>query len=428
MPNRNLILSLIALLAVQLGVWQWSLSYEHFLTLSGFLAINFMSITMLLAMRPKWLEFPLGGLDKQYHLHKWTGILGAIFALAHWLVEMGDDAFKALFGKDRSLREADFSGLLDNLQGMFEDWGEPGLYLLLGLVVITLIRWVPYRFWRYLHRVMPLIYLSLAAHSLLLAPLSWWQQPTGWLMALLIGAGSIASLQSLAGLIGKSHRWKGVVKSARQISETTLEVVCDMGRNWPGHRAGQFALVTFDRAEGAHPFTLTTADRQNGQLGFHIKALGDYTRTLPRRLHAGHAVTIEGPYGCFNPEKNRSSAQQIWVAGGVGITPFLAALESRLANTDTQYQSVTVHYCTQSAIDDPNVEHLHVLVNQLPDVSLQIHDSRQGQRLTADGLQIQSAKVDIWFCGPQGLAAALRSGLSDSAVSLRFHQERFEFR
>jgi predicted ferric reductase len=89
---------------------------------------------------------------------------------------------------------------------------------------------------------------------------------------------------------------------------------------------------------------------------------------------------------------------------------------------------VTVHYCTQSAIDDPNVEHLHVLVNQLPDVSLQIHDSEQGQRLTADGLQIQSAKVDIWFCGPQGLAAALRSGLSDSAVSLRFHQERFEFR
>jgi len=71
MPNRNLILSLIALLAVQLGVWQWSLSYEHFLTLSGFLAINFMSITMLLAMRPKWLEVPLGGLDKQYHLHKW---------------------------------------------------------------------------------------------------------------------------------------------------------------------------------------------------------------------------------------------------------------------------------------------------------------------------------------------------------------------
>jgi len=64
MPDRNLILSLLALLAIQLSVWQWGLSYEHFLTLSGFLAINFMSITMLLAMRPKWLEVLLGGLTR----------------------------------------------------------------------------------------------------------------------------------------------------------------------------------------------------------------------------------------------------------------------------------------------------------------------------------------------------------------------------
>ncbi|PSL10240.1 putative ferric reductase [Marinobacterium halophilum] len=428
MPNRNLVLSLMALFAVQLGVWQWSLSYEHFLTLSGFLAINFMSITLLLALRPKWLESLLGGLDKQYHLHKWTGILGAVFALAHWLIEMWDDAIKALFGKDRSLREADFSGLLDTLQGLVEDLGEPVLYLLLALVVITLIRWVPYRFWRYLHRIMPLIYLVLAAHSLLLAPLSWWQQPTGWLMAVLIGAGSIASLQSLTSQIGKTRRWQGLVSRVHQVSSTTTEVLCEMGQNWPGHRAGQFALVTFDRAEGAHPFTLTTADRQNGQLGFQIKALGDYTRTLPHRLHAGSAVTIEGPYGCFNLEKGRSNAQQIWVGGGVGITPFLAALESRLIHTGTRYQPVTLHYCTQRVADDPNVEYLQTLAHQLPDITLQIHESEQGQRLSADRLQIHAAKVDVWFCGPQGLATALRSGLKDQPVSLRFHQERFEFR
>ena len=428
MPNRSLILSLLALLAVQLGVWHWGLSYEHFLTLSGFLAINFISITMFLAMRSTWLERFLGGLDKVYHLHKWTGILGAVFALTHWLVEMTDDAFKALFGKDRSLREANFSGVLDSLQRMVEDWGEPGLYLLLALVAITLVRRVPYRFWRYLHRSMPLIYLSLAAHSLLLAPLSWWQQPTGWLMALFIGAGSIAGLQSLRGQIGKSRRWKGMVRSVRQISDTTVEVVCDLGHHWPGHCAGQFALVTFDRAEGAHPFTLATTDRQNGQLGFQIKALGDYTRTLPHRLHAGSPVTIEGPYGDFDPEQGRSGAQQIWVAGGVGITPFLAVLESRLARPDSHCQPVTLHYCTGRSVDDPNVGRLHTLVDQLPEVSLQVHDSGLGHRLTADRLQVQAPRVDLWFCGPQGLAAVLREGLSNQPISLRFHQERFEFR
>ena len=135
MSSIRLPLTLLVLLALQLSVWQWGLSYEHLLTLSGYLSINFMSLTMLLAMRPRWLEYPLGGLDKMYQLHKWTGILGALFAIAHWLIEETDDAVKSLFGKERSLREADFSGLLDNLQDSFKDLGEQGFYLLFGCLV-----------------------------------------------------------------------------------------------------------------------------------------------------------------------------------------------------------------------------------------------------------------------------------------------------
>ena len=57
---------LFILVAVQLSFLNLSSSYEQLLTLSGYLAINFMSITMLLAARPRWLEMPLGGLDKMY--------------------------------------------------------------------------------------------------------------------------------------------------------------------------------------------------------------------------------------------------------------------------------------------------------------------------------------------------------------------------
>ncbi|WP_254774088.1 ferric reductase-like transmembrane domain-containing protein [Marinobacter sp. AC-23] len=293
MPNLRTSVALLLLLTVQLSFWTPGLSYEQLLTLSGYLAINFMSITMVLAARPGWLEPPLGGLDSMYQLHKWTGILAVTFALTHWLIEMADDGLEALLGSDQSLKEADFSGLLDSLQDGAEDLGEPGLYLLAFLVVITLLRWVPYGYWRYLHRVMPLIYLALAAHAVLLAPLKWWQQPTGWLMVLLIVGGAVASLQSLTGQIGSSRRYKGLVQAVRQTSANITEVVCDMGKRWPGHQAGQFALVTFDRIEGAHPFSLAGADNDSGQLSFHIKALGDYTRKIPRKLRSGQAVTLE---------------------------------------------------------------------------------------------------------------------------------------
>jgi predicted ferric reductase len=419
---------LFLLVALQLSCLSLSPSYEQLLTSSGYLAINFMSITLVLAARPRWLEMPLGGLDKMYQLHKWTGIFAVIAALSHWLIEMGDDALEALFGKDRSLHEAKFSGLLDSLQDGAEDLGEPGLYLLLFLVAITLTRWVPYAYWRYLHRVMPLIYLALASHALLLAPLKWWQQPTGWLMALLMVGGVIASLQSLTGNIAKSRRYKGLVQAVKQTPAQITEVVCDMGRRWPGHRAGQFALVTFDRLEGAHPFTLSSADNGNGQLSFQIKALGDYTRKLAQQLHRGQTVTLEGPYGRFNPEKGRKNAQQIWVAGGIGVTPFLAALENRLLHSEQDYPALILHYCTAGAATDPMLTRLQQLTEQLPSIALHIHDSQQGQRLNASQLQIQGAKVDIWFCGPQGLATALRSGLKQTPISLRFHQECFEFR
>lgn len=428
MPNLRTSVTLLLLLAAQVSFLAPGLSYELLLTLSGYLAINFMSITMLLATRPARLESLLGGLDSMYQLHKWTGILAAIFALTHWLIEMADDGLEALFGSDRSLKEAHFSGLLDSLQDGAEDLGEPGLYLLLFLVVITLTRWVPYYYWRYLHRVIPLIYLVLAVHAMLLAPLKWWQQPTGWLMALLIVGGTVASLQSLTGQIGRNRRYKGLVQAVKQTSANITEVVCDMGRRWPGHQAGQFALVTFDRIEGAHPFSLAGADNDSGQLSFHIKALGDFTRKIPRKLHSGQTVTLEGPYGRFDPDNGRKNAQQIWVAGGIGITPFLAALESRLINSDQKHAAVKLHYCTAGAVDDPMLTRLQQLTEQLPDVSLYIHDSLRGQRLTANKLQIHDSRVDVWFCGPQGLAKALRSALKQQSISLRFHQEVFEFR
>ncbi|MCK0164199.1 ferric reductase-like transmembrane domain-containing protein [Marinobacter sp. S6332] len=428
MPNLRTSVTLFLLLAIQISFWTPGLSYENFLTLSGYLAINFMSITMLLATRPAWLEPPLGGLDSMYQLHKWTGILAVVFALSHWLIEMADDALEALFGSDRSLKEADFSGLLDSLQDGAEDLGEPGLYVLAFLVVITLLRWVPYGYWRHLHRVMPVIYLVLAAHALLLAPLIWWQQPTGWLMALLIAGGAGASLQSLTGQIGRSRRYKGLVQAVSQTSANITEVVCDMGKRWPGHQAGQFALVTFDRIEGAHPFSLSSAADDRGQLSFHIKALGDYTRKIPKKLRTGQTVTLEGPYGRFNPDKGRKNVQQIWVAGGIGITPFLAALEKRLINSEQKHPAITLHYCTAGATSDPMVTRLQELTEQLPDVLLHIHDSQMGQRLTANQLQIHDRRVDIWFCGPQSLAKALRSGLKQQSISLRFHQESFEFR
>jgi predicted ferric reductase len=107
-----------------------------------------------------------------------------------------------------------------------------------------------------------------------------------------------------------------------------LEVSC-LPPRWPGHQAGQFALLRLDAKEGSHPFTIASAWPGHGELRFVIKALGDYTASLAGRLQVGMAVEVEGPYGGFTGavDGRRWMARKCgWP--GVGVTPFLAWLQA----------------------------------------------------------------------------------------------------
>ncbi|MDK8465448.1 ferric reductase-like transmembrane domain-containing protein [Marinobacter sp. SS13-12] len=423
------------------GLWAWNLAagpdagtpwgvYKQSLLLSGWLAIALMSLAMMLALRPAWLERPLGGLDKIYHTHKWAGILAVVFAAAHWLIEMGDDVIESVFG-EAGEHEPHYSGFIDTMRDAAEDIGEFAIYLLFAMLLITLWRRFPYKYWRYLHRVMPALYLLLAFHAAWLAPLQWWQQPIGVLMAILLLGGSIASGLSLAGRVGRHRQVRGTITAINTPAPDVTEVTCHLGQAWRGHRAGQFAFVTFDTLEGAHPFTIASADRGDGRVTFLIKSLGDFTRNLSQKIRAGQTVTVEGPYGCFNFDRRKRHSHQIWIAGGIGVTPFLAWLEG-IGTNAVAAPEADLHYCTRNADQDPIVERLREHCRDFPGIHLQIHDSSKGEVLSAEKLAAgvpSSAAAEVWFCGPAGLARAIRQGLRSAPFRLsRFHKEAFQFR
>lgn len=433
---------LASLVALVLFTWSWGggttasaslpwAIYQESLYLSGLLAIALMSLAMVLATRPAWLERPLGGMDRVYRLHKWSGILGVSLAAAHWLVEMADDVVKALVGREGRLPEQRYSGALEGLRDLAEDMGEWAIYAVLAMLAITLWKRFPYRAWRYLHRGMPILYLTLAFHAALLAPPEYWTQPVGVLLALLLAGGVFGSMVSLAGRIGRRRQAAGTVASVSNSAAGVTEVRCRLDERWKGHRAGQFAFVTFEPAEGAHPFTIASADRGDGSVTFHIKGLGDYTRTLAQRLRVGQPVTVEGPYGRFDLSRHDPRSRQIWIAGGIGVTPFLAWLEFLQRHPEKAPQA-DLHYCTRDRETDDLVQRLQTLCATLPSVRLHVHGARQGELLTGENLGTQSGSAksaEVWFCGPQGLAATLKRGLQRTGRGgLRFHQEAFELR
>ncbi|WP_373798069.1 ferredoxin reductase family protein [Achromobacter insuavis] len=414
------------------AAWPWALRQQA-LYLTGVWSIGLMSLIMLLALRPAWLEGPLGGMDKVYRLHKWAGILAIGAGAAHWLIKLASTPLKALVGiEGRPARDAVLAMLTDS-RGLAKDLGEWTIYALLAMLVITLWRRFPYHAWRIVHRAMPLAYLILAFHTLALAPAYYWTGPTGVLLLPLMAGGAWAALLSLAGRVGQGRRVAGRVTALAQRPGDILEVTCELDARWPGHAAGQFAFVTFERGEGAHPFTIASAPHPGRRdVTFQIKALGDYTRRLAATLPECAPVTVQGPYGPFDRPADPAAGPQVWIAGGIGVTPFLAWLEAA-RDAPRAPSPVWLHYCVRDAGADPFVEVLRQRCERLDNVTLQVHSAADGQRLDAAALaqgEVAAGRVaDVWYCGPAGLATALRKGLRRLGRGrIHWHQEAFDMR
>ncbi|MFA7201779.1 MAG: ferredoxin reductase family protein [Candidatus Paceibacterota bacterium] len=101
---------------------------------------------------------------------------------------------------------------------------------------------------------------------------------------------------------------------------------------------GQFIMARF-LEKGvwyeAHPFSISVG-KGVGNIRLTIKSSGDYTKKLPRHIHPGTRVFIEGPYGIFGNAVSKEN-KVLCLAGGIGITPIRSVIEQmKEKNTDVK--------------------------------------------------------------------------------------------
>lgn len=400
--------------------------------LTGVLAIGVMSVAMVLATRPRWLEPWLDGLDKTYRLHKWLGITALIVAILHWLWGKGPKWAVSLGLMERPQRRA--RGAFGPTEQFFREYrdtaeliGEWAFYAVVLFIALALIKRFPYRLFAKTHQVLAVAYIALVFHAVVMMNGSYWAQPVGLVTGLLMAAGVVSAILVLFNGVGIRHQAHGTIESLEYYPKIrVLETAIRMDEDWRGHAAGQFAFVTFDPKEGAHPFTLADAwNPHDRRVVFITKGLGDYTELLPDLLHVGDKAKVEGPYGCFTfDDRNR----QIWIGGGIGITPFIARMK-HLAKTP-HAQVIDLYYATLTF--DPTVrDRLHA---DAAAADVRLHILVEGRDGRLDGARIRSENPDwrsasIWFCGPLGFGNALRRDLVANGLAPKdFNQELFNFR
>lgn len=129
------------------------------------------------------------------------------------------------------------------------------------------------------------------------------------------------------------------------------------------------------------------------------------------------------------PKLNAKRKEQLWVGGGVGITPFLAALE-QMEPDDGERE--TLIYCIRSRASAGVLENVEAHASRLPKLALTVVNEAEGSQLIgsrlADVVRTMSKEAEAYLCGPEGLKQLVENTWDTLGKTGKIHSERFDFR
>lgn len=170
-----------------------------------------------------------------------------------------------------------------------------------------------------------------------------------------------------------------------------------------------------------HPFSFSAAPRAN-MLRFTVKAKGDFNSKVAA-LQPGRRIILDGPRGSFTADRAYGSDTVVLIAGGIGVTPYLATIQTLL----NQGKSVTLLYAVRTKNDLAFGNELLTLQKQGLRIRLFINE--QGQTIGEDILAaFARPNTALYICGPDSMSRELSSTLKRLGVSKRnIITERFAF-
>jgi predicted ferric reductase len=392
----------------------------------GLLAFGILSLQFLLASRLPWIERPFG-LDRLIRFHRSMGVTAAALLVAHPVLMT-------------------LSGEPELLTKLSVPWpvqlGRVAVLVLFATVVVSLRRTalrIPYERWRFWHNVAAVGVLGLAfTHSFfvkggihtLLGRIFWIV-----LVSIALLAWSYRHLREWHQHHGGRYLVSQVVPEANNTWTVVLKP--EPGRRIPAHLPGQFAFIKV--LEGycggeEHPFTIASSPEQ-GELVFTIRNSGDFTSRI-YELIPDAKVLVHGPFGRFSANLYPEEKQLVFIAGGVGLTPFLSMIRSM--HRTQNWRPVTLLYACRTQADLLMREELAAM-EESSNGRLQLVHVLSSPEKTWQGLcghingdlilqHVTGSSTDRGFyvCGPPAMMKTVEQDLKHTGVSgSRIHSEHF---
>ncbi len=383
---------------------------------SGVAAFSLMGAAALLGGRWRLIEARFGGLDRVYRVHKWLGVWALGFASVHLVFKAGMEGW-------------DTASILSLPPFLTRLVRQLSFVALMLIVMLALNRKIPYSTWRWWHKLSGPLFLVVILHWLSFKSPIALADPAGAWLAIIAALGVTAAAYKLLlyPLLSRHAEYRVTAVSAGAAA-VHLELA-------PVDRPiaftpGQFAFLSMkeDGLREPHPFTIASGNDASGSVHLVIRSLGDYTQKLLERTTVGMHAELYAPWGQF---KRRATAKrEVWIGGGVGISPFIAWLADSQAGG---FDKVTLFYFFTPGRDFPPVDVLDGMARlrgaEFVPVPSGPADPVYVERFVEIVRRAGPESVEISFCGPNGLLNVIRTGMREHGIPpANLRHEYFEFR
>ncbi|MDO8515975.1 MAG: ferredoxin reductase family protein [bacterium] len=394
--------------------------------LFGLFAVYFVLLQFVLIGRSVWVEGTFG-LDRLTRIHHWNGFLAITFILLHPTLIITSYALGNGVGF--------FSQFVD----LILNYDDVLKAFLAVIVFITIIffsisigrKKLKYESWYYIHLGTYLAVLLAWGHQLELGN-DFAHTPAFvyfWYGLYAVVLGNFVLWRFLKPLLLFYRHQFFVSRVERETPSSVSVYISGVRMEDFKISAGQFMIFRF-LEKGfwlqAHPFSLSAVPQSN-EIRITVKNVGDFTARVPV-LEPGTKVLIDGPYGTFTEARAKQN-KILFLAGGIGITPIRAMLESLHGAKDAAliYGSRTERDVVFASELDRLVAQYHFPVHHVMSEEAayagekgRIHVERIA-RLVPD-----FKERDIYICGPKPMLDMLRKELHAAGVPrANIHFERF---
>jgi predicted ferric reductase len=389
--------------------------------LTGLLGIVLFACTLILSARLSFLEDYFGGLDRMYNVHHIMGTFAFILLSIHPIVLA-----------TRYLADSPYDAVLFLLPS--GDWSK-NFGIISFLMLMTLLAVTFYAKWRYqlrkfLHQFLGTAFFIGALHGFMMPSDLSGEVWLMWPIMFLCACGLSAYLYRTVFGRFLVSRFSYTVVAVNRLDASVTEIVMEpMGIEKMEYLPGQFIFVSFKKGgvkSETHPFSISSAPHEL-QLRITVKALGDYTATLPN-LTVGATARIEGPFGSFSYQ-HVENKKHIWIAGGIGITPFLNMARSLEVNPDAGYV-VDFYYSTRTKQEMIFLPELMAIAETYPALRIIPFNADEKGFLSMDVVEQMSEGVDgkdIFVCGPPAMMHSIVAQCGDKGVPAHMiHSEEFK--